>query len=266
MREPIWHRLFPDEDFRWAMNLRPGNPAEFFQDDPRSGELREMRRRLLEESPHHYALLSPQSGALVADALEFLSVSAGNFRDLDEAAREVASDWVLLEPDERGRFSIAAGAVCFPSHWSLPEKAGRPLHEVHGPVPRLNDSLARSIDTFLAKLAPGICWERENWGLTADERLDQHPRHRLRELDGSQDLDMVWVRLEQQLFARFAGGGLYFGISVSHHRLDRLVEREPGLAPRVAKALRSMPEEVARYKSLNGARSALAERLELRAK
>jgi len=166
-----------------------------------------------------------------------------------------------LRPDADGVFQVVAGVVCFPSLWSLPEKAGRPIHEVHGPVPGLNAAVGRQIDTFLGRLAVGDEWERENWGLSADDALDHHPRHPRPALTGAATLDSTWLRRERQLFARLPGGGLVFGIRVSAHRLDRLCASHPDLAPRIARALETMPEPVAAYKSVTHARAEIARRL-----
>lgn len=239
------------------MNLRAGDAAAFFSPTPERAERLAERRRLLDEMPEHYALLDRASWNLVADALDFLEPWTGRLASLDEIARGVESDWVLMEADADGVFRIAAGAVCFPSHWSLPEKGGKTLAEVHGPVPRLNDEMGRAIDAFLTKLAPGVIRERENWGLTADPRLDQHPRHERIRLDGTQALNAIWLRLEQQLFARLRSGGLYFGIVVRHHRLDRLFAQDSSRVAGLARALRTMPDDAAGYKGLSRGRESL---------
>ncbi len=244
------------------MNLRVGDAAAFFRPTAECGERLAMRGALLDEAPEHYALLDPESEDLIAGTLDFLEPWTERFADLEAVARGVESDWVLLEPGHSGAFRIVAGAVCFPSHWSLPEKAGRTMAGVHGPVPLLNEALGRSIDTFLAKLVVGGFWERENWGLTADPRLDQHPRHELIRLEGTRQLDVVWLRLEQQLFARLSSGGLYFGIAVSHHPLDQIIADNPAVGVGLLRALRTMSEDAARYKGLAAARGNLVALLE----
>lgn len=263
MREPLWHRLFPGGDFRWSMALRPGEAVDFFAPSAESAATLRERHGLLEKHASHYLLLPPGTGDLVGEMLELMSRWTGReVPDPIEAASTLEPDWVLLRPDAEGRFRVEAGAVCFPSHWSLPEKAGRTVAEVHGPVPQLNVNLGRQIDAFLGKLAPGAEWERENWGLSADDRLDHHPRLPYRVLDGNEPLGEVWLRLERQLFVRLPGGGLLFGIRVSNHRLDRLARSDAGLAGHIAGALRTMPEAAARYKGIGQARRSLAERLE----
>ncbi len=251
-----WLRLLPDEDYRFQMGLKPGNAGQFFAPTDDSAGLLAMRAALLESAPERYLLDRPASSALQA-----LSLWCGEqLDDAMTAGRRCEADWVLLTPDAAGDFHVTAGAVCFPSSWSLPQKAGLRLTEVHAPVPGLNDSLARSIDTFLTKLAPGAAWERENWGLSADGALDHHPDHALPALAGAASLTDTWLRLERQILLRLSGGDILFGIRVTTHRLDALT-REPAIAARLARALETMPEAVAVYKGVATARSGLAAKL-----
>src|SRR5438034_8163832 len=94
----------------------------------------------------------------------------------------IESDWVLLRADDQGVYRLIAGAVCFPSGWSLQGKLGKTIDEIHAIVPGLNAALARQINAFMAKLAPGALWERENWGLSADTELNHHPSRPLKKL------------------------------------------------------------------------------------
>lgn len=265
MREPDWLRLFPDYDFRWSMNLRPGDAPDFFSPGEGKSDALEERARLLESYQAEYALLPHGEAALIEEAVEQLGVWSGlPLQDGLDAGKRLAPDWVLLRPGEDGIHRVAAGVVCFPSGWSLPEKAGLPLAEVHDPVPRLNEALGRQIDTFLAKLVHGAEWERENWGLSADSELDHHPRHGRPGLQGDETLEGVWIRLERQLLVRLSGDGILFGIHVGHHRLDEVVASVDGLSARIARSLRTMPVEPARYKGIESARWALADQLEAR--
>ncbi|MCB1205417.1 MAG: DUF3445 domain-containing protein [Verrucomicrobiae bacterium] len=263
MREPDWLRLFPEDDFRWAMNLRSGDSRDFFSPSGESAEALELRRHLLETAPENYVLLPDDQGDTVRDAVGHLSRWSGlPLESALEAGRCLEPDWVLLAPGGDGEHRVVAGVVCFPSGWALPEKAGLPMMAVHGPVPRLNDALGRQVGSFLSRLVPGVAWERENWGLSADSELDHHPRHPRIRLTGREPADAVWVRLERQLLVRLPGGAVFFGIRVSNHRLDRLVAATQGLAERVARVLRTMPEEAARYKGIAEARIPLSELLD----
>src|SRR3954469_19635516 len=53
---------------------------------------------------------------------------------LELAGRLVQEDWCVME-DVAGAVTLTAGCVSFPSRWSLADKLGRPMADVHDPVP-----------------------------------------------------------------------------------------------------------------------------------
>ena len=252
-----WLRLFPDDDYRFQMGLRPGDAAAFFvgaQDD----SLLALRSQLVNEAGEEYVIESTSDAAM--EAVEMLSTwTSRPLENVMSAARTCGADFLVLEPDASGILRVAAGAVCFPSSWSLREKVGLRVSEVHAPVPGLNADMERRIDTFLERLAPGTAWERENWGLSADDILDHHPRRTVPPLTEHASLATTWLRLERQLFLRL-NHGVLFGIRVSTHRLDELAAND-GVAPRLARAVTTMPTAVAEYKGLTAARASLSAQL-----
>jgi Haem-dependent oxidative N-demethylase, alpha subunit-like len=176
--EPQWHSLFPETGFRWQMSLRPGDGRQFFSPSPDHESLLRERKRWLTTHPREFTAALPESASLVEEVVGMVS------RWLDENARpqhvrkitdaealcfaggiKWEPDWVLLRQDAEGAFRLVAGVVCFPSMWSLREKLGRTIAEIHEPVAGLNASLGAKIDTFLARVRPEQDWERENWGL-----------------------------------------------------------------------------------------------------
>ncbi|TGQ25043.1 heme-dependent oxidative N-demethylase subunit alpha family protein, partial [Mesorhizobium sp. M4B.F.Ca.ET.214.01.1.1] len=46
----------------------------------------------------------------------------------------VQEDLILMRRDVSG-WRLAAGSLCFPSSWALTEKFGKPLQQIHAPVP-----------------------------------------------------------------------------------------------------------------------------------
>lgn len=291
---PDWQRLFPETDYRFQMSLRPGDEGSFWRSSPDAGAILRERRRWLAEQPDQFVALLAEGAGCVTEAVARLSrfaegagpdhrseVAADapacthecNRSSLDHGAipslkgrmialgRQLEADWVVLAPDAGSDFPIVGGVVIFPSSWALTEKLGRPLHEVHDPAPGLNASLGKSISTFLSRLQPDIAWERENWGLSADDSLNHHPSVPHARLDASVRLDTTWLRLERQLLLRLPRtSAILFGIRVSNHRLDAL-STVPGIAARLSRALMTMPEEIARYKGLAEARLPLARSL-----
>ena len=260
--KPDWQRLFPEAGHRWQMHLRPGNAARFWGGaDP--AVLAE-RHRWVDLAPERHAQCLPEGRTMAAAALAWLSETTAlkpALQTLQESARRLEPDWLVLSADPADGHRLLGGVVVFPSSWSLEAKLGRPLAGVHAPVPGLQEELGRGISAFLARLEPGAGWERDNWGLSADAELNHHPVRQLPGLEEDPLLDAVWLRLETQFLTRLAAvPALLFGIRVSHHRLDALAAQD-GIARRLAESLESMPEAVATYKGLSVARAGLVRRL-----
>jgi dimethylamine monooxygenase subunit A len=260
--------LFPDEDYRFHMGLQRGTPEDFFQPADKNKSILSERRRWLEKDLNACCALLPAGVPLFEECLELArgwqSITAreqqliiASTSPLD-CCRQLAELWepdfLLLKADAEGRFRLLGGGVCFPSAWSLAEKIGQPMEFIHGPVPGLNAQLGRSIDSFLAKLAPGPAWLRRNWGLSSSAELNQHPTRALPRLHDAVTLGEVWLRVEHQaLVALPRSEGVLFGIRIAMYRLEE-VARVPEFANNLARALRTMPEPVAAYKGLSTAR------------
>jgi hypothetical protein len=256
--KPNWKRIFPDGDHRWSMGLqREHSAADFFAlQDPSRGVIAE-RRGWLNEDFGRYALALPLAEAAVREATEY-AVALGTPVAAHEPQTEARlfalgvawePDFVLLSPG-CGVHTLIAGVVCFPSSWALGEKLGRPLSEVHAPVPGLNDALGRQMELFLQKLRPGEVWRRENWGLSRDAELNRHPDRARPRLEEQVTADQVWIRLEHQLLTRLPrSGAVLFGIRVEVLSLARVLA-EPAAALRMAGQLASMSEAAAAYKGV----------------
>ena len=168
---------------------------------------------------------------------------------VEAAARPVADDLCLLVP-EAGTWVLAAGCVCFPSHWRLADKLGHPLAAVHGPVPHYADELAARVDRFLDRLAPGRGAWRRNWLVHTDDRLfapvpSPPPDPPLTAADAGRRL---WLRSERQTLRRLPDtGAVAFTIRTQQAPLDVLAGR-PALRTRMADAVASWSEALVAYR------------------
>lgn len=257
--------LFPDQDYRFHLTLRKGNlPAFFAAPDP---TILTERRGWFAAHPARYLVGEADSEPLVAELEQLASAWVGETKPTGGAVIErlarlggkLAPDFVLMAPGADGNFHLRAGAVCFPSSWSLPEKFGSTLDEIHGVVPGLNPALAPAIGHFLQKLRPAAPFERANWGLAATPELNLHPALERPRLARPLDLTRVWVRVEDQILAALpVTRGILFGI---HVRLVPLAEllADPPLRAGLRRALVTMPDALAVYKGLGAIRGELIE-------
>jgi hypothetical protein len=101
---------------------------------------------------------------------------------LAKASLLVQEDLILMRRDERG-WRLAAGSLCFPSSWSLAEKFGKPLQEIHAPVPGFGPGTrpAELINRMFDGLQ-GQAVERFNWSIQANDAL-YHPLSNVERID-----------------------------------------------------------------------------------
>ncbi|MEM1427962.1 MAG: DUF3445 domain-containing protein [Pseudomonadota bacterium] len=120
---------------------------------------------------------------------------------LGTLGRLVTEDLCILEKaPEAPEHVLTAAVLCFPAHWSLAEKLGRPMRRIHAPVGRYTDVVARRVQRLLDGLAPGRMLMRMN-ALGAETPWLFTPG---READAVEDLDAgtAFLRSERQVFVR----------------------------------------------------------------
>lgn len=183
------------------------------------------------------------------------------------AALLVPDDLVLMRRGEDG-WRIAAASLSFPSAWSLAEKSGRPMHEVHAPVPgfsagtRNADLITRMFDNLRPE-QPMIRW---NWSLFGDDRLYHpeggHPK-RPRFGDGTR-ADHAFLRVERQTLSRLPQSrDIVFSIGIHVDPLDALAGLEDGAqrARALAEQIGALSPEQIDYKGLTRERDLILSRL-----
>jgi dimethylamine monooxygenase subunit A len=188
-----------------------------------------------------------------------------NDHPLAAIGHQVAEDFCLLEVGPEGPRLVAA-LLCFPSRWRLADKIGRPMLAIHKPVPTYAETLGRPVDRFLGALKPGRLAMRLNWSIHEEPTLFQPGGHEREEHDASITAenagDRLWLRVERQTFRLLpVNGTIVFGIR-SHVTPLGEVTALPGEAARLAAAVRGIPPELERYKSLRPFRGALLDYLD----
>jgi hypothetical protein len=94
----------------------------------------------------------------------------------------IQEDLILMRRNDSG-WRLVAGSLCFPSSWLLVEKFGRPLQEIHAPVPGFGPGTrpAELINRMFDGLQ-GQAVERYNWSIQSDNAL-YHPLSDLQRTD-----------------------------------------------------------------------------------
>ena len=188
---------------------------------------------------------------------------------LEHATRLVQEDFCILQSEDSDTYRLTAGAVCFPSNWRLSDKIGRALAEVHGPVPGYAEKLGTQVDRFFKNLAAGTIMVRANWLIHATPELFQ-AGHKLDAATAAAITpenagEKLWLRVERQTLRRLPQSGAVLFTIRTHVTQLRDAIRDVKSGQDLAAAVRTMPDDVARYRGMRTFRAALLEWLEVRA-
>jgi hypothetical protein len=219
---------------------------------------------LPERFPEHYRRANGELANLVTG--ERFDLAAWREAPLELAGRLVQEDLCLLQ---RGgpAYRLVAGVLCFPSHWRLADKLGRPLEVIHEPVPGFADGLAVTVDRFFANLQVARPVWRVNWSLVDTPQLFLPPEHRAerKAIAAKRAGEQLWLRVERQTLRRLPrSGDVLFGIRTHLAPLADVIDG-PGAAQALAARVREMPPGMAAYKGIAAIRDALLSWLDDRA-
>ncbi|RUV00276.1 DUF3445 domain-containing protein, partial [Mesorhizobium sp. M1A.F.Ca.IN.020.03.2.1] len=192
-----------------------------------------------------------------------------NKAPLAHASLLVQEDLIIMRRGDNG-WRLAAGSLCFPSSWSLQEKFGKPLQQIHAPVPgfgpgtRPADLINRMFDGL-----QGQAVERFNWSIQAGdalyhplsngERIDRATNRPTRFSDGDINAH-AFIRVERQTLRKLpVSRDILFTIRI---HLDPLavLARHPdkvALAASFADQLNALDQAQLDYKGLSADRDRL---------
>lgn len=264
--------MFPaHEDYAFRMNYRRvEHPRDFLA--VHGGGLLEERGAILDAHPERHAGLLPEGDAQFDAFATFVAGHGGidhaalaDIRGETDRTRKITALARIIEPDfavmrvTRDRvIRLVGGCVCFPSSWSPEEKMGKELRDIHAVVPGLNERMGGMIGGAMANLKPGSIGMRADWSLKASTDLNHHPLQRLPLPDASATAWNSFIRVERQMMVGLPEGpdaarGIAFCIRYALYRVADMAE-DPDVRDGLARALRTMPADVAAYKGLSAAR------------
>jgi len=273
----------------FTIGIRPLDHAEWIDADGLLGDYLSEKARLWDTERDAVFAAEPGTEAAQAELLAMLAAHLpARFPELyrrDGEAIEVAGRRVRLDGDEpplaiaaslvqedlvlmrRGEshWRLAAASLSFPSAWRLADKFGRPMHEVHGPVPGFAEGTrnAQLIQRMFDNLLPEGGMIRWNWSLFGDGRLFHPDSHATGPRFG-EGAASAWFRLERQTFRKLpVSGDLLFTIRIYLDPLASLARlpEGPALAATLSEQLAALTDEQADYKGLLAERAALQARL-----
>jgi dimethylamine monooxygenase subunit A len=226
---------------------------------------RELLETVLAHLVAHHDVLDAAGAEHVDLATGWPSRSADR-HPIEVASRLVQEDLCVLVRDDEWR--LVAACVCFPSRWSLRDKLGASLAEIHGPVPGFDRTLAAPGTTFFDRLSTARPVWRRNWTLLDTPELhlpSPAARRRPPEASGADLGSTLWFRVERQTLRRLpVTGAIVFTIRTSVQPLNEVVDTTPGFAAALRSTLSTVSEDVARYKGWTSLLAPLSEWLAAR--
>ncbi|WP_181701146.1 heme-dependent oxidative N-demethylase family protein [Chthonobacter albigriseus] len=273
----------------FSIGLAPLDPATWIEPDDRLADYLGYKARLFAGSRD--AVFAAEAGteasqaevldAIVADVLgrqpgTYRRTAAGIAVDsagldvplggseppLLTAARLVAEDLVIMRRTDAG-WRLVAAALCFPSSWSLKEKYGRTMEEIHAPVPgypKMAERMNRIFDSLRVEIP---VW-RLNWSLYPDDDLHHPEPKQLPRGWFEQPGSDLFVRVERQTLRRMPeSGDILFTIKVMVDPVAAFSAHPdgPALAAGLRKQLLALDPDQLAYKSLTNHRDVMADRL-----
>lgn len=166
----------------------------------------------------------------------------------------VPEDFAVTQKDEEsGKYHFRAGVICSAVGWNLGEKIGKPLHEVHGPVPFYDKMLRNSMDRFFDKLPAEKPIQRGSWTFEVGQPLffqADEPEFKVhKNFNPDLKLDDIHLRVDWQTLRRLPESK---AIVFNYKCLFTPVKdfrREPYMPQLVAKVLRESKAPLKDYKS-----------------
>ncbi|MCA1439805.1 DUF3445 domain-containing protein [Ensifer sp. IC4062] len=223
----------------------------------------ELLNVLTEYLPNRYPALYRREGdAMVVGKRR---VALDGDAALVTAGSLVQDDLAIMERRD-GDWRLAAAYVAFPSSWSLAEKFGGAMHEIHAPVPGFGERTrnAELITRMFDNLSPGRFVERFNWSINVDGALHL-PKSKSEEVDAEAvsplSEDGTFIRIERQTLRKLPEtGAIVFTIRIYSDPLAALRSRPDAaaLAGSFVAQLRELTLPQAAYKGLVSKREALA--------
>lgn len=175
----------------------------------------------------------------------------------------VQDDLAIMQRSDHG-WHLGAAYIAFPSSWSLAEKFGRTMDEIHAPVPgfergtRNAELIARMFDN----LPPGRFVERFNWAVNVDGSLHL-PKSKSENVSAAAielTEESAFIRIERQTLRKLPEtGAIVFTIRIYSDPLALLRQRQDAasLALSFIEQLRALDLQQAAYKGLVSKRDAL---------
>lgn len=300
--QPPIHTPYDGSGRLFQIGLKPLDPAEWIEVDGHLEDFLAEKDRLFALHPEKVLVAEQGSEAGQSETLALLVEhltkrfptlfrregghmqigAAGRTVRLDDpaepplwtAAKLVPEDLVLMRKGSNG-WRLAAASLSFPSSWTLSEKFGKPMADIHAPVPGFGRGtrMAELIERVFDNLRPDGPVQRWNWSLQGDRTLylpfshserSERGENQAPRFPGDDPLAAAHVRVERQTLRKLPEtGDILFAIRI---HLDPLAWMRahpdgPAIAIKFAEQFEALSEVQLAYKGFSADCDRLAQAL-----
>jgi hypothetical protein len=179
---------------------------------------------------------------------------AGATGAFDQLCRQVMEDVVVIRRVGDRDFNSAIH-LAFPNGWSPEEKIGKSFFETHVPVTGMETLNTRAAQWVSLMIGAPAGLVRYVWGLRWDDALDHHPDSPA--APWNPERPRAFLRYERQTILGLPEeDAAIFLIRTHLHDIETLT---PADRQTIARAIESMPPQVAKYKGIPDNRTPLVE-------
>ncbi|KAL8931108.1 MAG: hypothetical protein Q9208_000212 [Pyrenodesmia sp. 3 TL-2023] len=166
------------------------------------------------------------------------------------AARLLQDDFALLIEKPDGQYYLYAGAILMPGVWNLDERMGMPLSQIHidhGKVPGFKEKLERGVMSLFRRIQPDAPVQRNTWYIQGLDSVDEEGFTK-GEGEKGMPTENFHFRTERQSIRRLPrSGAVAFLFRTYFLPITDMVD-EPYVPGRLASAIRSWDDDMAKYK------------------
>ena len=215
----------PDTPFmslrtRDAPGISPLDPANWLARDADFDAQTAYRKHLIARHRDKVIAAVPEAADAISELGDRLGLPGGADVLADSAAI-AAEDFCIMAPGPDG-YRLVGATLCFPAHWVLAEKLGRPMEAIHDPVPDYDPTMARRVGRMFDTLHVDRPLMRANWLIDPTPELFL-PGGTHADRETSDGTGPLYLRTERQTMIRLPEtGSIVFGIKTSISDLDAL--------------------------------------------
>lgn len=229
-----------------------------------SAEL-ELRKTLLETTDGLVRLVPGHDDAV--DELMSLAsihlrrpIEPSSLSPLEQLAISVPDDILLMWRDH-AHWRLVGGALLFPNQWTLEEKLGRTVADIHAPVDGYKELLEARVDQLFDKLSAARPVWRRNWFVHDDPTFHKPERTPQRPISDPAEAGSLWVRSEWQTLRRLAFSGMIVFTVKTQIASMHQVKARPEIAAKMVSHLEAASDRALANTDVAGRENAIIEYL-----